>query len=575
MTHRDRLYSFTRSQFISSRTSWSFARSVNSRFVAVLASTNRVAMACIVFSLLLLLSGLLKRPSALSSTADAETYIQRLSTNVRATPAFHRTRIARAAIPITGVGLNGLTSNPLIAAVTNNSSVSYGLAAGLHTVNNSGIDDRVAKLTTLGARAASSVIDWNTIEPTQGNLNWSNPDYWVNKLIQNQIEPIAVLLFAPPWANGNSDPLSVPYNTTNQLANGGFEDPALSNWSQHSGDGTVGEETSNVHGGTRAVELTSGLLLNTYITQTVDTVANTGYSLRYWAANDAERYEIVDKVHNAQIVPLSSGGNWGPSYQLKAVSFRTPPGCTQIQVYFWGPAVSGHTVYIDDAQVLEMTGPTFEAWKTAYVNFVKLAAARYVGQIHKYEVWNEANLDYFWKPVPDVQQYIELYSATRSAIHEIDPTAEVSVQIGALQGSSDDPRGDTFLQAFYSAGVIPDVASYHAYTYNMTNPPTVTNAYNNFSDIAAIRSVMTANNAAANKMWITEFGWPTDKVTPVQQAAYLGTALEMIQQQYSSYVTVALIYQLVDAGDYFGLFTSSGLPKPSAVTVGSFFEGQK
>jgi exo-beta-1,3-glucanase (GH17 family) len=461
------------------------------------------------------------------------------------------------------------------AAVNAPPTVSYGMASGLWTVDNANIDYRISKLRSLGATITSSVMAWNAIEGNQGVRNWANPDYWVEALVENAIEPVAVMLFAPTWANASTDPLQVPYDTTNHMPNGGFEDDppgSVVMWTQNIGHGAVSDELVNVHSGKHAVKLTSGTIPDTFIRQSVPVNADTGYSLRYYAANQAERYQVIDNTHGANIVSLTSGGNWGPSYQQKVVSFRTPVGCSEIEVYFYSPATQSADVYLDDVQLLEMTGPIFQEWKAAYISFVRDAATRYTGRIHKWEVWNEPNLVDFWHPVPDVQQYIELYTGAAEAIHSIDATAQVSVQIGALQGASDEPRGDTFLQQIYDAHVDVDVVSFHAYTLGMAAPPTVTGAYNNFDDVTAIRAVMIANGMSDKNMWITEFGWPTDRVSPSQQASYLGTALGMIRDDYSSYVSVALVYQLMDAGDYFGLYTADGTAKPAADVVAAFLQ---
>ncbi len=452
-------------------------------------------------------------------------------------------------------------------------TVSYGVHGSLSKVNNATIDSRIAKLRLLGAAISRNDISWDTIESSQGARDWSNPDYYVNQLVANGIEPLCTLLGTPQWANGNADRWYIPYDTTNRVTGGDFESGNFTGWTQNAGDGSISDETSTVHGGGHAAKLTSGTSRNTYIKQTFTVSPATGYSVRYWVSSQGERYRVVDVTHDADIVAIKDGGNWGATYQQKLISFKAPAGTTQVDVYFYGPG-SANSVYLDDVQMFEMTGSVFQTWKASYVSFITDAATRYHSKVHKWEVWNEAETSYFWKPLPDVQQYMELYSSAADAIHAVDPTAQVAIQMAELQGPSYEPRGDNFLQAFYDAGLAPDVVSFHAYTFNQSDPPTVTNAYNNFNDIAVIRGVMTTNGKSANKMWVTEFGWPTDRVTQAQQASYLGAALGMIRDTYSSYVSVAIIYELQE-GDPHGLFDASGNAKEAVATVQAFLSGGK
>ncbi|MFL5332851.1 MAG: hypothetical protein ACJ8H8_06650, partial [Geminicoccaceae bacterium] len=56
--------------------------------------------------------------------------------------------------------------------------------------------------------------------------------------------------------------------------------------------------------------------------------------------------------------------------------------------------------------------------------------------VTKYEIWNEENTDYFWRPQTDgPERYADLYLATRSALHAVDPSANVMV------GGLTDPMG--------------------------------------------------------------------------------------------------------------------------------------
>ena len=51
------------------------------------------------------------------------------------------------------------------------------------------------------------------------------------------------------------------------------------------------------------------------------------------------------------------------------------------------------------------TGAAFNTWKDRYVDFVREAARRYRGRNIKWEIWNEENEHYFWKPAPNVRPW--------------------------------------------------------------------------------------------------------------------------------------------------------------------------
>ena len=66
-----------------------------------------------------------------------------------------------------------------------------------------------------------------------------------------------------------------------------------------------------------------------------------------------------------------------------------------------------------------------------------------------YEIWNEENGAWFWKPAPDPARYIDMYLRARAAIKAVDPSA--TVLIGGLV------PGDAYFRAMFAAR--PDAAS--------------------------------------------------------------------------------------------------------------------
>jgi len=60
----------------------------------------------------------------------------------------------------------------------------------------------------------------------------------------------------------------------------------------------------------------------------------------------------------------------------------------------------------------------------AFARWAAAAAKHYQGRRVIWEIWNEPNIS-FWKPKPDVAQYVALASATARAVREADPGATI------------------------------------------------------------------------------------------------------------------------------------------------------
>ena len=183
----------------------------------------------------------------------------------------------------------------------------------------------------------------------------------------------------------------------------------------------------------------------------------------------------------------------------------------------------------------------FTQWVAKYKDFVSEAVTRYKGKVKKWELWNEENQHWFWKPVPNVDQYVLWYKEMYQAIRGIDPSIEVS--LGGLSGlccaEQQDYNGKTFLQELYNRNVYPDIISIHPYSHHA--PDVHIQWQNNFDDIELIYNVMSSNGQQGNKIWITEWGWSTDKVSETTQSEYLDKSLEMINTMYP-YVTIATYF---------------------------------
>jgi hypothetical protein len=214
----------------------------------------------------------------------------------------------------------------------------------------------------------------------------------------------------------------------------------------------------------------------------------------------------------------------------------------------------------------------FRTWLDNYKLFVRDAVTRYKGKVRKWELWNEANEHWCWKPAPNVDLYVTWYNEVRQTIKSVDPSAQVA--LGGLTGltvsGSQDISGKRFLEMVYDRGVRPDVVSIHPYAMK-NQAPDVTLAWeNNFTDIAKIRDVMVARGQGDAKIWITEWGWPVTAVSEQTQAEYVDKAHRMLVSLYP-YVTVSTYFLDIDTQTYrYGLFAMDGRMRPAGARFRDF-----
>ncbi|MEM2027704.1 MAG: cellulase family glycosylhydrolase [Candidatus Bathyarchaeia archaeon] len=77
--------------------------------------------------------------------------------------------------------------------------------------------------------------------------------------------------------------------------------------------------------------------------------------------------------------------------------------------------------------------PTTSAEKMrSWLNFVKAVVERYFEKVSYWEIWNEPNTAYFWRPEPNVEAYALLVKETSKTIKNIDPNAVILAGVTAM-----------------------------------------------------------------------------------------------------------------------------------------------
>jgi hypothetical protein len=176
----------------------------------------------------------------------------------------------------------------------------------------------------------------------------------------------------------------------------------------------------------------------------------------------------------------------------------------------------------------------------SYARFVGMLAARYVGQVLGWEIWNEADLPLFWWPQPDAQAYTRLLLAASAAIRRADPSAYV-VAAGPTFGDMG------FLERMYDAGARGSFDALAVHPYTLTHGPDDTSTpYYSFTTILDnAHSTLADHGDPDIPIWITELGWSLIGSTAVsvsQRDAYTTRAVQLIRQR--PWIQVLTLYAI-------------------------------
>jgi hypothetical protein len=151
-----------------------------------------------------------------------------------------------------------------------------------------------------------------------------------------------------------------------------------------------------------------------------------------------------------------------------------------------------------------------------FATFAAAAARRYAPQgVHTWEIWNEPNIVNFWLPAADPAAYVALVRATALVIRAADPTATlISGGLAPAPSAGGSVGQLAFLAAFARLGglALVDAVGYHPFSFPV--PPDYGSTWNAWNQMAgtvtSFRSILAANGAAGKKLWLTEYGAPTN-----------------------------------------------------------------
>lgn len=203
-------------------------------------------------------------------------------------------------------------------------------------------------------------------------------------------------------------------------------------------------------------------------------------------------------------------------------------------------------------------------------------ATRYGKTISAYEVWNEVNCVCFYDPISP-SSYTDLLKAAYPAIKAADPTATV---IAAGLGSVFTFGGVTmnpvdYVNGMYAAGAKGyfDALAFHPYQETLKFSDGENVVLSPFTQIQKIYDLMAANGDGLKKIWITEYGVPTNNVSEHTQAEFIKNLIETWQTMSTDgqfYGGPIFIYTTRDdqpGAGKFGVFYADWIPKEAAFVI--------
>ena len=212
------------------------------------------------------------------------------------------------------------------------------------------------------------------------------------------------------------------------------------------------------------------------------------------------------------------------------------------------------------------TGPPADY--AEFGRFMEQVATRYRGRVAAYELWNEPNLAREWRgDTLDPARFVALVAEGAKGVRAGDPDALVISGAPAVTGINDgvtaiDDR--VFLRGMYEAGIAQWVDGIGAHPYGFANPPDeswldpthVASSHNDhpsffFRDtLEDYHAIMLEYGDTANRVWVTEFGWPSVDGMGSMDTTGWEYARQVSEAQHAEYVVRA--FQMGDERRWVG-----------------------
>jgi hypothetical protein len=245
------------------------------------------------------------------------------------------------------------------------------------------------------------------------------------------------------------------------------------------------------------------------------------------------QFDLVDTrlMSAAGIDSIRTWFSWGQveqrrgDYQWVALDFMVAAaahdGIEMLPFLFgdpeWAATLDGHG---DCGDRCLTYAPSSTATREAYADFAAAAVSRYGPDgsfwddhpelpyvpIRSWQIWNEQNSKFFYRPAADARSYAKLLQGAAARIRAIDPGAEIV--LGGMWSAYDRPEGVIgsahYLRQLYRVPGIStsfDAIAVHPYASRIREV---------FGQIEGMRKVSRRHGDGSVGLWVTELGWASD-----------------------------------------------------------------
>jgi hypothetical protein len=189
--------------------------------------------------------------------------------------------------------------------------------------------------------------------------------------------------------------------------------------------------------------------------------------------------------------------------------------------------------------------PHTDEGRAAFAKWTAAAVKRYAGKGYLWEMWNEPNIAQFWKPKPDVQQYIDL---TRRVAAELRAARLLPAE--AFIGPATSTIDLNFLEACFKAGLLEDWSAVSVHPYRQKPPETVDEEYRSVRLLIHRYAPKDKSIPVLSGEWGYSAAWPSmgkdESAREEAQAKYLA---RMFLTNIANDVPLSIWYDWRDDGD--------------------------
>ncbi|WP_310877184.1 cellulase family glycosylhydrolase [Priestia megaterium] len=157
--------------------------------------------------------------------------------------------------------------------------------------------------------------------------------------------------------------------------------------------------------------------------------------------------------------------------------------------------------------------------RKAFADFTGAVTKRYRNQGGAWEIWNEPNIDIFWKPQPSYEQYSLLVKAIAPIIRKNDKSGLVI----APAVSTLNNNGLKWLKEVFSRGILDEIDAVSVHPYRTTSPETVSEDYTRVNEL--IKQYSDKDIPVVSSEWGYSIANKALHLTETQQATYMTRTL--------------------------------------------------